>query len=108
MKEELERGLPGGMESDETDGVGIVDVQRWNDGRLFVKFSKVWDARGCEFVLDGTKKLFGGDSIAVSRVLENDLPDSLKMSEARKRDAVSAAKKAKKAAASKSGMDVET
>ena len=108
VKDELERSLQGGTESDDSDGVGIVDVQRWNDGRLFVKFGKVWDARGCEFVLDGTKKLFGGDGIAVSRVLENDLPDSLKMSEARKRDAVSAAKKAKKAAASKSGMDVET
>ena len=66
-------------------------------GVSFVKFSKVWNARGCAFVLDGTKKLFGGDGVAVSHALENDLPDTLKMSEARKRDAVSAAKKAAKA-----------
>ena len=102
------RSLQGGTKSDDTDGVGIVDVQRWNDGRLFVKFGKVWDARGCEFVLDGTKKLFGGSAIGVARVPENDLPDTLKISEARKRDAVREAKKAKKAAASKSGMDFET
>ena len=108
VKDELRRSLQGGTESDDADGgIGIVNVQRWNDGRIFVKFGKVWDARGCEFILDGTKKLFGGDGIAVSRVLENGLPDSLKMSEARKRDAVSAAKKAKKAAASKSAIDVE-
>ena len=44
----------------------------------------------------------------MSCVLENDLPDTLKISEAKKRDAASAAKKAKKAAASKSAMDVET
>ena len=37
--------------------------------------------------------------------MENDLPDTLKISEARKRDAASAAKKA---AASKSAMNVET
>ena len=110
VKDELERSLQGGMESND-DGVGIGDIQRWNDGRIFVKFGKVWDARGCKFVLDGTKKLFGGVEIGMSCVLENDLPDTLKISEARKRDAASAAKKAKKAkkaAASKSAMDVET
>ena len=107
VKDELRRSLQGGTESDDTNGVGIVDVQRWNDGRLFVKFSKVWDARGCEFVLDGTKKLFSGSEIGVACVLENDLPDTLKMSEARKRDAVSAAKKAKKAAASKLAMEID-
>ena len=102
VKDELVRSLQGGAESDDTDGVGIVDVRRWNDRRIFVKFSKVWGARGCEFVLDGTKKLFGGSEIGVSCVLENDLPGTLRLLEARKRDAVSADKKAKKAAASRS------
>ena len=45
-------------------------------------------------MLDGTKKLFGGDGIAVSRSMEKDLPDTLKMSEAKKQDAVISAKKA--------------
>ena len=85
----------------------IVDVRRWNDGRIFVKFSKVWGARGCEFVLDGTKKLFGGSEIGVSCVLENDLPGTLKLSEARERDAVRAANKAAKAAASDNEMEIE-
>ena len=40
-------------------------------------------------------------------VLENDLPDALKISEARKRDVTSAAKKAKKAAASKLAMEID-
>ena len=104
VKDELVRSLQGGVESD-ADGVGIVDVQRWNDGRIFVKFSKVWDARGCEFVLDGTKQLFGGSAIGVACVLENDLPDTLKISEARKRDAASAARKVAKA--SKLAMEIE-
>ena len=105
VKDELERGLQDGTESN--DDIGIVDIQRWNDGRIFVKFDKVWDARGCKFVLGGTKKLFGGGEIGVSCVLENNLPDTLKISEARKRDAASADKKAKKAAASKSAMEIE-
>ena len=104
VKDELVRCLQGGTGSDDTDGVGIVDVQRWNDGRIFVKFEKVWDARGCEFILDGAKK-FGGSRVCVLCVLENDLPDALKISEARKRDAVSAAKKVAKA--SKSAMESE-
>ena len=37
---------------------------------------RYWDARGREFVLDGTKKLFGGSAIGVACVLENDLPDT--------------------------------
>ena len=59
-------------------------------------------------MLDGTKKLFFGSEIGVSCILENDLPDTLKMSEARKRDAVSAVSAAKKAAASKSGIDADS
>jgi len=96
VKEVLIRSLQGGEASDDdddTDGVSIVDVWRNTDDRIFVKFSKVWDARGCEFVLDGTKKLFGGSAIGVACVLENDLPDTLGISEAKKRDAASAAKK---------------
>lgn len=109
-KEELERGLQGGVASDDTDGIEF-EVLRWNDGRIFVKFGKVWDARGCAIVLDGTKKLFGGSSkIGVSCVLENDLPDTLKISEARKRDRKSAdrkAAKAAKAAVSDEEMEIE-
>ena len=43
---------------------------------------------GCDIVLNETEKLFGGDggAISVARVLENDLPDVLKMKEAKKRD----------------------
>ena len=54
-------------------------------GRAFVKFEKVWEAVGCEIVLNETEKLFGGSSISVARVLENDLPDNVKAAEARDR-----------------------
>ena len=53
-------------------------------GRAFVKFEKVWDATGCEIALNG-EKLFGGSTISVARVLENDLPDNVKAAEARDR-----------------------
>lgn len=61
---------------------------------VFVKFEKVWEAMGCEIVLNDTEKLFGS-VISVARVLENDLPDVLKKKEAKKR--IKARAKAEKA-----------
>jgi hypothetical protein len=96
MKRELGRRgeLNGG--NDDTVEVGIEQIQR-NDktGRVFVKFEKVWEATGCEIVLDGTEKLFGS-IISVARVLENDLPKYLKKREAKKRDKAKAEKAEKK------------
>ena len=60
--------------------------------RVFVKFEKVWEAMGCEVVLNEIE-LFGS-IISVARVPENDLPDVLKKKkEAKKRDEARAKKK---------------
>jgi hypothetical protein len=105
MKRELERRGEANGDNDDVDKVGIEQVRRNNvTGRVFVKFEKVWEAVGCEIVLNETEKLFGGSSISVARVLENDLPDILKTKEAEKRDKAKA-KKAKEARAKK---EVET
>jgi hypothetical protein len=92
IEEELERNLKqGATESDDdTADVGIVDVRR-EEGNVFVKFDKVWNAKGCALVLDGT--MFDGKVIDVKCILENNLPGDLKRSEARKRDAKARAKK---------------
>ena len=50
------------LEDDEDES--IVQVQRRDDGSVRVQFSKVWEARGCEILLDGDEKLFG-EKIAV-------------------------------------------
>ena len=34
VKDELKRDLQGGAASDDASGVGVVDVQPWNDGRF--------------------------------------------------------------------------
>ena len=52
------------------------------------------EATGCEIVLNGTKKLFGGSTIFVARVLENDLPNNVKEFEASDRSKARAKKKA--------------
>ena len=86
IEEELKRKLEqGGTESnDNIAKVGIVKVYQMISSRVFVKFEKVWEAMGCEF---------GGSTIFVARVLENDLPDVLKKKEAKKRDEARAKKK---------------
>jgi len=62
------------------------------------------ETTGCEIVLNGTKKLFGGSTIFVARVLENDLPDNVKEFEASDR---SKARAKKKAEAKKKGEEEE-
>jgi len=95
----LERKLyNGGTADDDTNaGDGIDDVT-WSANAVYIKFSKVWEATGCELALHGSNKLFDGKAVRVKRVLDNDLPYELKMSEARKRDANLATKKAAKGA----------
>ena len=97
LKRELEQSRTA---SNDITEVGIVGVKRSSAGAVYIKFNMVWEAMGCEAVLDGTTRLFGGSTICVTRVLENDLPSALKLSEARKRDQEKKAKKAKKAAPS--------
>ena len=77
MKREL------GSRGEDTAEVGIVEVHKsQGSGRAFVKFEKVWEATGCEIALNG-EKLFGrNNAVFVARVLEDDLPDSLKKYEA--------------------------
>ena len=84
-------------DNDDVAKVGIEQVRRNNvTGRVFVKFEKVWEAVGCEIVLNETE-LFES-VISVARVLEKDLPEVLKKKEAEKRDKAKAKKaKAKKA-----------
>ena len=45
------------FEDDEDES--IVQVKRRDDGSVYVQFAKVWEARGCEILLDGDEKLFG-------------------------------------------------
>ena len=45
------------LEDDEDES--IVQVERRDDGFVYVQFAKVWEARGCEILLDGDEKLFG-------------------------------------------------
>ena len=33
----------------------IVQVERRDDGSVYVQFAKVWEARGCEILLDGDR-----------------------------------------------------
>ena len=97
IEDDLKKGLEqGGTESnDDIAEVGLLRVYQCRKyGRAFVKFEKVWEATGCEIVLNGTKKLFGGSTIFVSRMLENDLPDNVKECEARDRIKTRAKKKA--------------
>ena len=102
IEEELERNLKQGVTESDDDAadVGIVDVRR-EEGNVFVKFDKVWNAKGCALVLDGT--MFDGKVIDVKCILENNLPGDWKRSEARKRDEARAKKKAK----AKKEMDTE-
>ena len=52
------------FEDDEDES--IVQVKRRDDGSVYVQFAKVWEARGCEILLNGNEKLFGGrEEIAV-------------------------------------------
>ena len=50
------------LEDDEDES--IVQVERRDDGSVYVQFAKVWEARGCEILLNGNEKLFG-EKIAV-------------------------------------------
>ena len=95
IEEELERNLKQGVTESDDDAadVGIVDVRR-EEGNVFVKFDKVWNAKGCALVLEGT--MFDGKVIDVKCILENNLPDALKRSEARKRVEARAKKKEEK------------
>ena len=92
MKRKLEQG--GTESNDNIAKVGIVKVYQMISSRVFVKFEKVWEAMGCEVVLNEIE-LFGS-IISVARVLENDLPDVLKKKEAKKRDEKKVEAKAKK------------
>ena len=95
IEEELERNLKQGVTESDDDAadVGIVDVRR-EEGNVFVKFDKVWNAKGCALVLEGT--MFDGKVIDVKCILVNNLPGALKRSEARKRVEARAKKKKKK------------
>jgi len=48
------------LRDDEDDDESIVLVEQRDDGSFRVQFAKVWEARGCEVLLDGNEKLFGG------------------------------------------------
>ena len=45
------------LEDDEDES--IVQVERRDDVSVYVQFAKVWEARGCEILLNGNEKLFG-------------------------------------------------
>jgi len=45
------------LEDDEDES--IVQVERRDDGSVYVQFAKVWEARGCKILLNGNEKLFG-------------------------------------------------
>ena len=59
---DVEDMLKVALEDDEDES--IVQVERRDDGSVFVQFAKVWEARGCEILLNGDEKLFG-EKIAV-------------------------------------------
>ena len=58
VKERLKQAL----KDDEDES--IVHVQVEQDGDVHVQFAKVWEARGCEILLNGDEKVFG-EKIAV-------------------------------------------
>ena len=45
------------LEDDENES--IVQVEQRGDGSVYVQFAKVWEARGCNILLNGNEKLFG-------------------------------------------------